>query len=137
MPQRLSALTTKPPAPVSRRSAGCIIKAFPQTIFWMSATGSGILSLAAAKLWGEKCAVTAVDIDEEAVWVTRQNAQNNSVDHLITAEVSDGFHAGIVKQNAPYQLILANILARPLLDMGAGSGRIAGFRRLCRFVRVC
>lgn len=69
-------------------------------------TGSGILSLAAAKLWGEKCAVTAVDIDEEAVWVTRQNAQNNSVDHLITAEVSDGFHAGIVKQNAPYQLIL-------------------------------
>ena len=62
-------------------------------------TGSGILSLAAAKLWGEKCAVTAVDIDEEAVWVTRQNAQNNSVDHLITAEVSDGFHAGIVKQN--------------------------------------
>lgn len=100
-------------------------------------TGSGILSLAAAKLWGEKCAITAVDIDEEAVWVTRQNAQNNSVDHLITAEVSDGFHAGIVKQNAPYQLILANILARPLLDMApdlAASLASGGYAVLSGFV---
>lgn len=90
-----------------------------------------------AKLWGEKCAVTAVDIDEEAVWVTRQNAQNNSVDHLITAEVSDGFHAGIVKQNAPYQLILANILARPLLDMApdlAASLASGGYAVLSGFV---
>lgn len=136
MQQRLSALTTKPPARIKALSR-LYHQGFSADNILDVGTGSGILSLAAAKLWGEKCAVTAVDIDEEAVWVTRQNAQNNSVDHLITAEVSDGFHAGIVKQNAPYQLILANILARPLLDMGAGPGRIAGFRRLCRFVRVC
>lgn len=80
-------------------------------------TGSGILSLAAAKLWQEKCRIIAVDIDEESVLVTRSNADNNQVGSLITAETSNGFKAPLVKQNAPYNLILANILARPLLEM--------------------
>ena len=39
-------------------------------------TGSGILSLAAASLWPQ-AKIIAVDIDEEAVLVTRSNAQNN------------------------------------------------------------
>ncbi len=80
-------------------------------------TGSGILSLAAAKLWQTECQITAVDIDQESVWVTRQNAEDNLVGHLIATDVSDGCQADIVKQNAPYDLILANILARPLLSM--------------------
>ncbi len=82
-------------------------------------TGSGILSLAAAKLWQQECKITAVDIDQESVWVTRQNAIDNNVDTLISTDVSDGCQADIVKQNAPYNLVLANILARPLLSMAA------------------
>lgn len=79
-------------------------------------TGSGILSLAAANLW-LKAKITAVDIDEEAVLVTRSNAQNNNLDSRIETAQSDGYKAAIVKNNAPYDLILANILARPLLEM--------------------
>lgn len=80
-------------------------------------TGSGILSLGCAKLWGETTKITAVDIDEEAIWVTRQNAENNGLEKLITSEVSNGYQSDLVKNNAPYDIILANILARPLIDM--------------------
>ncbi len=80
-------------------------------------TGSGILSLACAKLWREKCKVTAVDIDEEAVNVTKNNMEENHLEQYITAAVSDGYKSELVKKNAPYDLIIANILARPLIDM--------------------
>lgn len=80
-------------------------------------TGSGILSLAAAKLWGTNCKITAADIDEEAVLVTRQNALDNHLEKHITAVVSNGYQSEIITQNAPYDLILANILARPLIAM--------------------
>lgn len=80
-------------------------------------TGSGILSLGCAKLWGDATKITAVDIDEEAIWVTRQNAEDNGLEKLITAEVSNGYQSDLVKNNAPYDIILANILARPLIDM--------------------
>ena len=82
-------------------------------------TGSGILSLAAAKLWQDDCQITAVDIDEEAVLVTKQNAIDNQLEKYITAAVSDGYQSELVKNNAPYDLILANILARPLISMAS------------------
>lgn len=79
--------------------------------------GSGILSLGAAKLWQPDTRITAVDIDQEAVWVTRQNAADNNLAEFITAEVSNGYEAEIVQKNAPYDIIFANILARPLIEM--------------------
>ena len=79
--------------------------------------GSGILSLGAAKLWQEDTNIIAVDIDEEAVWVTRQNAEDNHLENFITAELSNGYQSAIVQNNAPYDIIFANILARPLIDM--------------------
>ena len=79
-------------------------------------TGSGILSLAAAKLW-QDCKIIAVDIDEEAVWVTRQNALDNNLQDQLEVEVSDGYHSELIKNNAPYDLIFSNILARPLIEM--------------------
>ena len=81
-------------------------------------TGSGILSLAAAKLW-QNSKIVAVDIDEEAVLVTQSNAVTNGLDERITCAVSDGHQADIVKTGAPYDLVLANILARPLIEMAA------------------
>lgn len=80
-------------------------------------TGSGILSLACAALWKDTTKITAVDIDEEAVWVTRQNAEDNGLQNYITAEVSNGYQSDLVKNNAPYDIIIANILARPLIEM--------------------
>lgn len=79
-------------------------------------TGSGILSLAAAKIWPD-VKIAAVDIDDEAVRVTKQNAKDNNVETQITAALSDGYQSELVKNNAPYDVILANILARPLIAM--------------------
>lgn len=79
-------------------------------------TGSGILSLAAAKLWNDT-KITAVDIDEEAVWVTRQNALDNHLEKHFEIEVSDGYNSETIPKDAPYDLIFSNILARPLIEM--------------------
>jgi ribosomal protein L11 methyltransferase len=77
--------------------------------------GSGILAIAAAKTWGVP--VVAVDIDPEAVRVTRVNAALNGVRNRIRAEGGDGYRTPIVGRHAPYRLITANILARPLARM--------------------
>ncbi len=76
-------------------------------------TGSGILAIAAAKLW--KSNVLAVDLDPVSVRVTGENSRINNVHKLITTGVSDGYSAIQVKRAAPYDLIISNILARPLI----------------------
>lgn len=78
--------------------------------------GSGILSLGAAKLWPD-ANITAVDIDEEAVIVTLQNTRDNLLDSQIHVAVSDGYTSALVRERAPYDIIMANILARPLIEM--------------------
>lgn len=80
-------------------------------------TGSGILALAAAKLWPDAAQITAVDIDPEAVAVTRQNARDNHLEKYLTVAVSNGYNSDLVQNNAPYDIIIANILARPLIEM--------------------
>lgn len=80
-------------------------------------TGSGILALAAAKLWPDAAQITAVDIDPEAVAVTRQNARDNHLEKYLTVAVSNGYNSDLVRNNAPYDIIIANILARPLIEM--------------------
>jgi ribosomal protein L11 methyltransferase len=77
--------------------------------------GSGILALAVAKRW--RVPVTAVDIDEEAVRVTRINARINGLKGRIRAEGGNGYKTGVVGRHRPYRLITANILARPLARM--------------------
>ncbi len=74
--------------------------------------GSGILAIAAAKVW--RCDVLAVDLDDVAVRVTQENASINNVE--LTASVSDGYNSDRVRRGAPYELILSNILARPLVE---------------------
>ena len=80
-------------------------------------TGSGILALATAKLWPDAARITAVDIDPEAVAVTRQNARDNHLEKYLTVAVSNGYNSDLVRNNAPYDIIIANILARPLIEM--------------------
>lgn len=80
-------------------------------------TGSGILALATTKLWPDAARITAVDIDPEAVAVTRQNARDNHLEKYLTVAVSNGYNSDLVRNNAPYDIIIANILARPLIEM--------------------
>jgi len=76
--------------------------------------GSGILAIAMSKLWNNQ--VIAVDIDEQAALVTKDNCFKNNV-NFIKSSQSNGYDSMLVKQNAPYQLITANILAAPLIEM--------------------
>lgn len=77
--------------------------------------GSGILAMAMAKLW--KVPVVATDIDEESVRVTRYNARLNGVADWMTCFPGDGFKSRQVPEGGPYDVICANILARPLCSM--------------------
>ncbi|MEQ8227061.1 MAG: 50S ribosomal protein L11 methyltransferase [Rhodospirillales bacterium] len=74
--------------------------------------GSGILGIAAAKLF--RAPVVATDIDDEAARVTAFNAERNGVGHLLTATSGVGYASPIVRGAAPYDLIFENILARPI-----------------------
>ncbi len=82
--------------------------------------GSGILAIAMAKLW--KRPVIGGDNDAEAVDVARENAALNGVPDLCTFFVSSGLQAGELGRRAPYDLIVANILAGPLLDLAETFG---------------
>ena len=75
--------------------------------------GSGILSMAAAKILGDDVRIDAVDIDPESVSVTMQNIKINQVDKNIKVFKSNGYE----KVTDQYDLVFANILARPLMDM--------------------
>lgn len=85
----------------------------PQSILDIG-TGSGILSLCAAKLWSNT-PIIAGDIDDEAVIVTNSNASTNNLNHQIQAIVSDGYKHKLIESKSPYDLILCNILANPLI----------------------
>jgi ribosomal protein L11 methyltransferase len=76
--------------------------------------GSGILAIGIAKLFHKK--LFAMDIDAEAVRVTLNNARLNQCAEFITAATGGTDHAAFA-QHAPYDLIMANILARPLTLM--------------------
>lgn len=78
--------------------------------------GSGILAMAVAKLRPD-ARIIAVDNDPVAVRVAADNAENNDIASSIAFGVSDGYEAALVRDNAPFDLILANILPSPLIEM--------------------
>lgn len=84
--------------------------------------GSGILAIAAAKRW-PRARVLAVDNDPLAVRVAALNMQANRVAGRVRVAPSDGMAAAAVRRGAPYDLILANILADPLIAMAGDIAR--------------
>jgi len=78
-------------------------------------TGSGILAIAAARRWHRN--VLATDIDPRAARVAAANARLNGVGARIQAIKADGWMDKTIRRNAPYDLVFANILARPLCAM--------------------
>lgn len=77
--------------------------------------GSGILGMACAKTW--RSPVMMADIDPASVRVARENAKTNKVGDLITAIHSNGFHDTRIRDGGYYDIVCANILARPLRAM--------------------
>jgi ribosomal protein L11 methyltransferase len=86
-------------------------------------TGTGLLAFAARELWPD-AQVLATDIDPVAVDVTRENAEVNDV-AAIDLIVADGALADAITERAPYDLLIANILAGPLVSMAPEVAAIA------------
>jgi ribosomal protein L11 methyltransferase len=95
----------------------------PRNILDMGA-GSGILAIAAAKLWF--CRVLAVDIEEESVIVSARHAAMNGVSDRIDCVQGDGFAPPSVSEKKPFDLVLANILAGPLITMASDLCAVTG-----------
>ncbi len=77
--------------------------------------GSGILAIAMAKLWGRP--VRALDHDPIAVETTKANARANAAGALVEATCADGLDPNLFRSHQPYDLVTANIVMRPLLEM--------------------
>jgi ribosomal protein L11 methyltransferase len=77
--------------------------------------GTGVLAIAAARAL--RRAVTASDIDPIAVDVTIDNARNNGAGALLSGITAPGLKHRRIAAAAPYDLIFANILARPLITL--------------------
>lgn len=77
--------------------------------------GTGILAMAAAKLWQRP--ILGGDNDPQAVEVAIENAGLNGVAKLCRYVTSVGLRAPELSKPAPYDLIIANILAGPLMDL--------------------
>ncbi len=77
--------------------------------------GSGILAMACAQATRGKA--IAVDLDPDSVEIAQGNVRANGLGAFVHVAQSRGYTASIVKENAPYDLIMANIFARPLCEM--------------------
>jgi ribosomal protein L11 methyltransferase len=84
-------------------------------------TGTGLLAFAALALW-PKAKCIATDIDSQAINVTRENAAINHVtlghgEGELLLAVADGMHSPMLSARLPFDLIIANILAGPLIEL--------------------
>lgn len=81
----------------------------PQSVLDVG-TGSGVLALAALVLGVPRA--TAIDIDSEALRIAGENARINALDERV--ELLSG---GPEDVNGTWPLVLANVLAAPLIEM--------------------
>ena len=84
-------------------------------------TGTGLLAFAALDLWPRALA-TASDIDEACVGVIKENTALNGIPMgaragEVTMVVADGMNDPVLAARGPYDLLIANILAGPLISL--------------------
>jgi ribosomal protein L11 methyltransferase len=89
-------------------------------------TGSGVLAIAAAKLFKRK--IHAGDIDSVCVKATGANAKRNRVAGFVRPVLAKGAAHPLLRAGGPYELVVANILARPLRDLAPQIARLAAPR---------
>ena len=79
-------------------------------------SGTGVLAMAAARVW-QHARVIASDIDAVAVDVALANAAINELEARLPCVEAAGFDHPVLQARAPYDLIFANILKGPLIEL--------------------
>jgi ribosomal protein L11 methyltransferase len=77
--------------------------------------GSGILAMAAARCWPAR--VLASDNDPIAIRVARENVHRNRLAGRVRLVLAEGLSHPAIERMGPFDLILANILADPLIEL--------------------
>ena len=90
-------------------------------------TGTGLLAFAALHLWPRALA-TASDIDAACAAVVLENAETNAIPlgagpGQLTMTIAAGMDAPLLQARGPYDLIIANILAGPLIELAPDFAR--------------
>jgi ribosomal protein L11 methyltransferase len=78
--------------------------------------GSGVLAIALARALPH-ATILATDLDAQSVAVAAANMRANGVGQRIATACAPGFAHPWVRQAAPFDLIVANILAAPLIAL--------------------
>ncbi|WP_022705896.1 MULTISPECIES: 50S ribosomal protein L11 methyltransferase [Paracoccus] len=77
--------------------------------------GTAVLAMGAARVW--PVTVLASDIDPVAVDTAAANVIANGLDGRVVCLEAAGFDHPTLHEAAPYDLVLANILKQPLIDL--------------------
>jgi ribosomal protein L11 methyltransferase len=93
----------------------------PQRILDLG-TGTGVLAIAAARALHRR--VLATDSDAAAVGIARANARLNRVDASVAVVQANGVTSQSLRERAPFDLVLANILLGPLQRIAAPLRRL-------------
>lgn len=86
--------------------------------------GTAVLAMAAAKIWPEP--VLASDIDAIAVEVAQVNMAANGLTERVRCLEATGFDHPQLQAAVPFDLVFANILMGPLIDLAPELGRVTG-----------
>lgn len=83
--------------------------------------GTGVLAMAAAR--SSSAQVVAADIDQVATETARANMQANDIGGGVLCLTATGFRHPVLRHRAPFDLVFANILARPLKGLAPDMAR--------------
>lgn len=91
-------------------------------------TGTGLLAFAAMALW-PRASATASDIDAVCADVVIENAEANGLPQgarpgELVMTIADGLDNPLIAARGPYDLVMANILAGPLVELAPGFGDV-------------
>lgn len=83
--------------------------------------GTAVLAMGAARVW--PVTVLAGDVDQVAVDTAEANVIANGLDGRVICVEATGFDHPILEEAAPFDLVLANILKQPLIDLSPDMAR--------------
>lgn len=81
--------------------------------------GAGLLAMTAAHLWPQ-AKVLAADIQASAVKIAQQNIAHNELESRIDVIRSDGYRHAEIAARAPFNLVICNMTADPVVRLANG-----------------